>query len=271
MNAVENSRKNEVISTENVCNHMHVHRDAYYKCKGRYNHRKSVDTKVVKLVKEEREIQPRVGTRKLQKHLKGAFHELQLKVGRDRLFDVLREQGMLVNRKKASIKTTNSYPHFHKYINLIKDVKITRPNQVWVSDITYIRTVKGFCYLALITDLYSRKIVGFDVSDSLEQAGCLRALQKALANSKPAGGLIHHSDRGIHYCSTQYVAKLKTRKIKISMTEENHCYENAVAERVNGILKDEFYLDQCFVRQAMQRRQLKMQLTSITIKDYTYL
>ena len=164
---------------------------------------------------------------------------------------------MLVNRKKASIKTTNSYPHFHKYINLIKDVKITRPNQVWVSDITYIRTVKGFCYLALITDLYSRKIVGFDVSDSLEQAGCLRALQKALANSKPAGGLIHHSDRGIHYCSTQYVAKLKTRKIKISMTEENHCYENAVAERVNGILKDEFYLDQCFVSTSHAKKATK--------------
>ena len=111
--------------------------------------------------------------------------------------------------------------------------------------------------MALITDLYSRKIVGFDVSDSLEQAGCLRALQKALANSNPAGGLIHHSDRGIHYCSTQYVAKLKTRKIKISMTEENHCYENAVAERVNGILKDEFYLDQCFVSTSHAKKATK--------------
>ena len=154
---------------------------------------------------------------------------------------------MLVKRKKASFKTTNSYHHFHKYSNLIKDLEVTAPNQVWVSDITYIRTVKGFCYLALITDLYSRKIVGYDISDSLELTGCLRALQKALASARPAAGLVHHSDRGIQYCSKQYVAKLLKRNIKISMTEENHCYENAVAERVNGILKDEFYLDQCFV------------------------
>jgi putative transposase len=123
---------------------------------------------------------------------------------------------------------------------------VTAPNQVWVSDITYIRTVNGFCYLALITDMYSRKIVGFDVSDSLELAGCLRALQKALWHARPAAGLVHHSDRGIQYCSNQYVNELKNRDIQISMTEENHCYENAIAERVNGILKDEFYLDQCF-------------------------
>jgi transposase InsO family protein len=154
---------------------------------------------------------------------------------------------MLVRRKKASFKTTNSYHHFHRYKNLIKDLEITAPNQVGVSDITYIRTVKGFCYLALMTDLYSRKIVGYDLSDSLVPAGCLRALQKALANAKPSGGLIHRSDRGIQYCGNQYVSKLLKKKMKISTKEENHCYKNAPAERVNGILKDEFYLDQCFV------------------------
>ena len=122
----------------------------------------------------------------------------------------------------------------------------TIPNQVWVSDITYIRTVNGFCYLALITDMYSRKIVGYDVSDSLELAGCLRALKKALRHARHAPDLTHHSDRGVQYCSHMYVNELKKRKIKISMTEENHCYENAKAERVNGILKDEFYLDQTF-------------------------
>jgi putative transposase len=139
-------------------------------------------------------------------------------------------------------------------------LKITRPNQVWVSDITYIRTVKGFCYLALITDLFSIKIVGYDLSDSLELAGCLRALQKALASAKPATGLTHHSDRGIQYCSKQYVAKLKKKKIQISMTEENHCYENAVAERVNGILKDEFYLDLCFVNTTHAKRATKNEI-----------
>jgi transposase InsO family protein len=117
---------------------------------------------------------------------------------------------------------------------------------VWVSDITYIRKTRGFCFLALITDAYSRKIVGHDLSDSLELAGCLRALKRALRQLPRGHNLIHHSDRGIQYCSNQYVEILKKRKIRISMTEENHCYENAIAERVNGILKDEFFLDEYF-------------------------
>ena len=222
-------------------------RDAYYKHRKRHSIRESVESQVIQLVKKERDIQSRVGTRKLHKELSYAFQKSGLKVGRDRLFDILRENDMLVRRKKASFKTTNSYHHFYKYNNLVKSMEVIRPNQVWVSDITYIRTVKGFCYLALITDMYSRKIVGYDISDSLELAGCLRALQKALRQARPAVGLIHHSDRGIQYCSKEYVAELKKRDIRISMTEENHCYENAIAERVNGILKDEFYLDQCFV------------------------
>ena len=178
--------------------------------------------------------------------LKPVFKKLNLKIGRDRLFDILRDKGMLVYRKKASCKTTNSYHHFHKYTNLVKDKEITRPNQVWASDITYIRTLNGFCYLALITDMYSRKIVGYDISDTLELTGCLGAFKRAQKAVRPAAGLVHHSDRGVQYCSNQYVDELKKHGIKISMTEENHCYENALAERVNGILKDEFYLDQCF-------------------------
>jgi transposase InsO family protein len=183
---------------------------------------------------------------KLYKALKGTFDSSGLKVGRDKLNDILREHDMLVRRKKASCKTTDSYHRFHKYKNLVKDMVVTAPNQVWVADITYIRTINGFCYLALITDMFSRKIVGYDISDSLELAGCLRALKRALRAARPADGLVHHSDRGIQYCSNQYVNELKKKGIKISMTEENHCYENAIAERVNGILKDEFYLDQTF-------------------------
>jgi len=243
MKAVEKSRKTGFASVQKVCRCLRLNRDAYYKSKGRITQRKSVEDKVIKLVQKERIIQSRVGTRKLLIHLRDAFQEKGINVGRDRLFNILRDNDLLVRRKKVSYKTTNSYP----YNNLIKELKITVPNQIWVSDITYIRTVKGFCYLALITDLYSRKIVGYDISDSLELAGCLRALKKALAKAKPALGLIHHSDRGIQYCSKQYVTQLRKRNVKISMTEENHCYENAVAERVNGILKDEFYLDQCFV------------------------
>ena len=153
---------------------------------------------------------------------------------------------MLIHRKKYTARTTNSLHRFYKYKNIIKDIQITKPNQVWVSDITYIRTIKGFCYLALITDMYSRKIVGYDLSDSLELAGCVRALQKALKQPGKRSPQIHHSDRGIQYCSNVYTQILIRKNIKISMTEENHCYENALAERVNGILKDEFYLDQTF-------------------------
>lgn len=153
---------------------------------------------------------------------------------------------MLTLRKKYSSRTTNSLHRFYKYKNIIKDIDVTRPNQVWVSDITYIRTIKGFCYLALITDKYSRKIVGYDISNSLELKGCERALKKALYQAKNTSGLIHHSERGIQYCSNVYIQILKKNNISISMTEENHCYENAVTERVNGILKDEFYLDQTF-------------------------
>ena len=191
------------------------------------------------------------------KSLNEDFDKQQLKVGRDALFKILREHNMLTLRKKYSCRTLNSYHRFYKYNNLIKSMKVTRPNQVWVSDITYIRTLKGFCYLALITDMYSRKIVGYDLSDSLELKGCLRALNKALYKTKNITGLIHHSDRGIQYCSNVYTQILKRKNINISMTEENHCYENALAERVNGILKDEFYLDQTFMNTTHAKRAAK--------------
>jgi transposase InsO family protein len=247
MKAVPRAMKLIKASISEICLCFGLTRDAYYKFFKRRKKREAVVIKVVKLVKQERKDQPRVGTRKLYKALHRVFESEGLKVGRDKLFEVLREQKMLIRRKRSSCKTTNSYHRFHKYNNLIKDMSITASNQVWASDITYIRTISGFCYLALITDMYSRKIVGYDISDSLELAGCLRALKRALRTARPAAGLVHHSDRGFQYCSNQYVSELDKRKIRISMTEENHCYENAMAERVNGILKDEFYLDQCFV------------------------
>lgn len=246
MKAVDKSKDTSAYSISEVCSSFSLKRDAYYKYLSRFKEKQDIIDQVLKLVKSRRKTLAREGTRKLYKALHKTFKKNRFKVGRDTLFDILRKDDMLVKRKKAFTKTTNSYHHFHKYNNLIKNVKPTKPNQIWVSDITYIRTVKGFCYLALITDLYSRKIVGYDVSDSLELAGCLRALKKALRHARHAPDLTHHSDRGSQYCSHQYVNELKKRNIKISMTEENHCYENAVAERVNGILKDEFYLDQIF-------------------------
>ena len=142
--------------------------------------------------------------RNLKISLKNEFDKANLKVGRDTLFNILRKHNMLITRKKPSYRTTNSFHRFYKHKNIIKDVLVNRPNQVWVSDITYIRTVKGFCYLALITDMYSRKIIGYDLSDSLELSGCTRALKKALYQAKNTESLIHQSDRGIQYCSNVY-------------------------------------------------------------------
>ena len=233
-------------SIAQICEGLGMHRDAYYKYQRR--NKDSVATKkmVLTLVKERRKDQGREGCKKVYKALLFEFRKRGIKVGRDRLFEILKEADMLVKRKRSYVKTTNSYHKFHKYPNLIKGIEINRPNQVWVSDITYIRLTQGHCYLALITDAFSRKIVGYDISNSLELAGCQRALKMALWHARPANGLIHHSDRGLQYCSNQYVQQLQKHKIQISMTQENHCYENALAERVNGILKDEFYLDQNF-------------------------
>ena len=207
MKATSTTKQTGIASMSEVCALFHLKRDAFYKYIKRWERYKSVESQVIQLVKEERKEQPRVGVRKLHETLQPSFEAKQIKLGRDSLFNILRANNMLVKRKRAYAKTTNSYHHFHKYNNLIKELEITKPNQVWVSDITYIRTVKGFCYLALITDLYSRKIIGHDISDSLELSGCLRALKKALWHTRPAAGLIHHSDRGVQYCMQPYVCK----------------------------------------------------------------
>ena len=246
-----------LLSISSVCNCFNLKRDAFYKYNRRVNQRHLFEQKIIDIVKKRRKSLPREGVLKLMKSLNKDFENQKVKVGRDTLFNVLREHNMLTLRKKYSARTTNSYHRFYKYNNSIKDIEVSRPNQVWVSDITYIRTLNGFCYLALITDMYSRKIVGYDLSDSLELNGCVRALNKAIYQAKNIKGLIHHSDRGIQYCSNVYTQILKRKKIDISMTEENHCYENAMAERVNGILKDEFYLDQTFMSVAHAKRATK--------------
>lgn len=243
------TRKNQpakVASISEICACFNQKRDAFYKYLNRRLGKTLIKKDVVQLVKRERKSQPRIGTRKLLVTLKPDLESAGIKIGRDALFDVLRENSMLVKSKRSYCKTTNSHHHFHKYKNLVKDLSISRPNRIWVSDITCIRTIKGFCYLALVSDLYSRKILGYDISDSLELAGCLRAFKRARRTARPGPNLIHHSDRGFQYCSNQYVNELLKHKIQISMTEENHCYENCVAERINGILKDEFFLDECF-------------------------
>lgn len=251
------NRADRVFPLSAICDAFSLKRDAYYKYRKRFVIKKQIEQEVIKIVRKSRKTLPREGTRKLTKSLKNEFQKHNLKIGRDKLFRILRESGLLIKRKKYSSRATHSHHRFYKYGNIIKDLKINSPNQAWASDITYIRTIKGFCYLALITDLHSRKIVGFDLSDSLELKGCVRALNKAIYHAKNIENLIHHSDRGIQYCSNVYTQILKRKKIDISMTEDNHCYENAIAERVNGILKDEFYLDQTFATMIQAKKAAK--------------
>ena len=179
--------------------------------------------------------QPRVGGRKLYEHLQ----KQDICVGRDRLFDLLREWKLLLRPRRSYRKTTYSRHRLRVYKNLLKDQPAQGPNEAWVGDITYIETRDRFGYLFLLTDQFSRKIVGYDFSISLSTTGALTALQMALKQSPGRGALIHHSDRGIQYCSHEYVRLLKSHGVRISMTEDNHVYENALAERVNGILKTE--------------------------------
>ena len=164
-------------------------------------------------------------------------------MGRDQLFNLLRFHGLLIRRRKRIVRTTDSNHIFKRYPNLIKELIITGPEQLWVSDITYIRTIQGFSYLSLITDAYSRKIVGYALHPTLEATGCLRALEMAISNWKHVSPfyLIHHSDRGIQYCCNEYTEMLQRYGVAISMTQNGSPYDNALAERVNGILKNEFY------------------------------
>ena len=198
--------------------------------------------KVIELVKQQRLLMPKIGTRKLYYLLK---EELKiLKVGRDKLFKILKANQLLIKPKKKYHITTDSHHRFRKHKNQIKTVDFVRPEQVWVSDITYIGNRKNPSYLALITDAYSKKIMGYNVSDSLNVKGSLLALEMALKNRKYRNEpIIHHSDRGLQYCSNEYQKILTKNDILPSMTEQYDPYENAIAERINGILKQEFDID----------------------------
>lgn len=194
---------------------------------------------IIKAVKRIREEQPKIGVRKLQMLLQPVLQKHNIKLGRDGLFDLLREFGLLVKLKRYKHYTTDSKHPFYKYPNQIKDKQIKKPNQLWVSDITYIETGSKFNYLFLVTDAWSKKIVGYNLSTGYSAQGATVALKMAFNNNKIAAGLIHHSDRGIQYCSKEYTLLLKKKKAVISMTENSDPYENAIAERVNGILKTE--------------------------------
>jgi len=223
-----------------------ISRQGYYKSKLKKGIKELKESMVVDLVQCQRRKMPRLGGKKLYRLILPDLERMQIKLGRDKFFKLLDSNGLLIHRKKRYVNTTNSYHRFRIYKNRIKNYKPVHRNEIWVSDITYIRVGEGFCYLALITDLYSRKIVGYDVSESLSLEGSLRALKMSLKGKDNLSGLIHHSDRGIQYCSKIYTELLTEHKILISMSEKGNPYENAVAERLNGILKEEFLLSETF-------------------------
>ena len=229
-----------------LCCYFGISRTAYYKREKSVERELLEEGVVLDLVHSVRRDMPRLGGRKLY-HL--LYDDLQSlgKIGRDKFFALLSKNDLLVERKRSYTKTTNSFHHYRRWKNQLKSLELTHSNQAWGSDITYLRTVGGFVYLSLITDLHSRKIVGYSLSRSLSVEGSIEALKMALRGSKNRQQqVIHHSDRGIQYCCHAYVGLLQKNNILISMTEDNHCYENSKSERVNGILKDEFYLDSTF-------------------------
>ena len=225
---------------------MGMSRQAYYQGLGRQDEVRKCNERVVELVHSKRVHQPRLGTRKLHHLLSNSFAQEGLKVGRDALFGILRQSHMLVAPKRAYHKTTDSHHRFRRHPNLLKaggeQVQPHAAEQVWVADITYLPTHSGFVYLSLVTDAYSRKIVGHHVHDSLHTEKVSRALKVALKHRQSHQRLIHHSDRGIQYCSDAYQKIHSAHGLTCSMTDGYDCYQNALAERINGILKGELLL-----------------------------
>lgn len=245
-----------------VCGLLGVSRQYYYRSKWSTTKRQDKAKKVVDLVLDVRKQLPRTGTRKLYFKLSEALQELH--VGRDKLFSIVKANHLEIRPKRSYHVTTNSHHRFRKHKNLIAGLDICRPEQVWVSDITYIGLRNNHSYLALITDAYSKMIVGYDLSDSLGAESSIRALKMAIKQRKYKNlELIHHSDRGFQYCCDNYQKVLLKNHIITSMTESYDPYANAVAERVNGILKDEFMLE----KYSFNRKHLKL-LIEDSIEKY---
>ena len=227
-----------------ICRLFGITRQAYYQQTWSNIDRKTEQEIVLQLVQAIRGRHPRIGVRKIYHMLETDLIEHQIKMGRDAMFNLLAANQLLVRRRKSRIYTTRSHHWLHKYPNLIRDIELTKPLQLWVSDITYVRISKGFLYLSLVTDAYSRKIVGYHIAKNLEAVNTVEALKFAIKNHQASlSGLIHHSDRGIQYCSYEYVKLLKDNEVAISMTQTGDPRENPIAERINGILKDEYLLN----------------------------
>jgi putative transposase len=222
-----------------LCSLSGYSRQSYYKRRIQQEEEPLKEELIVQQVVGYRRLQPRIGGKKLHLMVGPFMKQHELKMGRDAFFVVLRRYGLLNKRRRGKPRTTDSNHWMKKHPNLIRELIPTASEQLWVSDITYLTLCEGYAFLSLVTDAYSRKIVGFHVSKSLKAGGCIQALQMAIAGRSNTNGLIHHSDRGTQYCCGDYVDLLNGSEINISMTESGDPRDNAIAERVNGILKME--------------------------------
>ena len=227
------------------CRLFGISRQAIYQSEQRFEHRSKELSQITPLVQCIRMEMPRIGTRKLYYLLKKDLNDLGIKIGRDGLFDYLRSQNLLIKPKKNYTKTTNSKHWLKKHPNLLKDFKPKQVEQVFVSDITYVKSRERTHYLSLVTDAFSRQIMGYKLSDDMSAENVVKALKMAAKNRITSTTLIHHSDRGLQYCSSLYQQELAKNKIIPSMTDGYDCYQNALAERINGILKQEFLVETC--------------------------
>lgn len=233
------------MSLSRSCRLFGISRQAVYQSRNRAQERALKLEGIKPLVQTVRMRMPRIGTRKLYYLLKEEFVCREIKLGRDGLFDYLRRENLLIKPKKNYTKTTDSKHWLKKYPNLFKERKAIRSEEVFVSDITYIKSKDRTHYLSLVTDAYSRKIMGYHLSNGMGSEEVVQALKMAVKNRKSNEDLIHHSDRGLQYCSAIYQNELKQGNIKASMTDGYDCYQNALAERINGILKNEFLIYEC--------------------------
>src|SRR5690606_23830345 len=250
------------IGLSRLCRLFGVTRQAYYQSFYREEFVGIEQELVLKEVVSIRKNHPRIGTRKLYVMLEQFMLEHQIKMGRDALFDLLALHHLLIRKRRRKITTPQSNHWMKKYPNLIRKFVPIAPNQLWVSDITYWKTEAGLFYISLITDVYSHKIVGYNLAETMEAVESLQALQMALSENKNVQNLIHHSDRGSQYCSFKYVNLLQDYNIQISMTENGDPLENAVAERINGILKEE-YLDCYNVENVLEAKVLLEQVVKL--------
>lgn len=233
-----------------LCRLFGKSRQAYYDRKWDLSAKEQNEIIVVELIRQVRRDLPGLGGQKLYKCIFQPLRTNNIKIGRDKMFTIMRKYHLLIDRKRKSPKTTQSHHWFRRYPNLVKEYISSESEQLWVADITYICIGYDFNYLSLITDAHSKKIMGYCLHPYLTNEGTLKALKMALNDRTKTTAVIHHSDRGVQYCSFDYVDMLRKNNCSISMTENGEAYENAIAERVNGILKTEFNLSQVFKSRA---------------------